>query len=220
MTICMVFDTETTGLPHVSVVENHNVHLWPHVVQLSYIMYNTETNEIVKQKNDIIKVPNNIIIPNNVVLIHGITNEISNNIGINIINPLLEFIEDYNKSDILIGHNIMFDVNMIRVELLRHVLYEEFNTLKKLKSYYCTMINTTKLCKLTKVNKRGVISPKWPKLIELHRHLFNTEPCHLHNAFNDILITLRCYVMIKFNDDICDKNPTIKNLIYKLLKTN
>lgn len=217
----MVFDTETTGAPTgVSVVENHNVHLWPHVVQLSYIMYNTETNEIVKQKNDIIKVPNNIIIPNNVVLIHGITNEISNNIGINIINPLIEFMDDYNKSDILIGHNIMFDVNMIRVELLRHVLYEEFNTLKKLKSYYCTMINTTKLCNLTKVNKRGVISPKWPKLIELHRHLFNTEPSDLHNAFNDILITLRCYFMIKFNDDICDKNTTIKNLIYKLLKTN
>ena len=136
----MIFDTETTGLPdRVSVVENNNVHLWPYIVQLSYIIYELKSNEIIKQQNTIIKIPNNIIIPDNVVLIHGITNEISTNIGTNIVPHLLNFIKDYNNSDIIIGHNILFDMNIIRVELLRHVLYDEFNKLKEPKKYYKIM---------------------------------------------------------------------------------
>ena len=64
MTKFMIFDTETSGLPDgVSVVENNNVHLWPYIVQLSYIIYELKSNEIIKQQNTIIKIPNNISWP-------------------------------------------------------------------------------------------------------------------------------------------------------------
>jgi DNA polymerase III epsilon subunit-like protein len=218
MTKYMIFDTETTGLPdRVSVVENNNVHLWPYIVQLSYIIYESKSNEIIKQKNTIIKIPNNIIIPDNVVLIHRITNEMSRNIGTDIVPHLLDFIKDYNNSDIIIGHNILFDINMIRVELLRHVLYDEFNKLKESKKFYCTMKNTIKLCDLKRVDKRGIQYAKYPKLIELHKHLFNVEPMGLHDSYIDILVCFRCYYMIHFNEDVCDKNKTIQKILYKLL---
>jgi len=217
MTRCMVFDTETTGLPDkVNKVENHNLHLWPHIVQLSYIIYDNETNVVIKQKNVIIKVPNNINIPDNVVLIHGITNDISKNNGSDIIKHLIEFMEDYNNIDILIGHNISFDVNLIRAELLRHVLYNDFEKLKDTTKHYCTMQNTKKMCNMQIINKQGYKYIKPPKLIELHTFLFNKEPKHLHNALNDVLICFRCYYMVNFNEDICSKNDTIKNLIYTL----
>jgi len=174
MTIYMIFDTETTGLPNgVYVVENYNLNLWPYIVQLSYIIYNDETNEIIKKKNSILKLPNNIIIPNNVVLIHGITNETSQKYGTDCVSSLIGFMEDYSKVDILIAHNITFDVNMIRVELLRHVLYDEFIKLKETKKHYCTMKSTINLCNLKQINQRTKCEYlKFPKLIELHQHLF------------------------------------------------
>ena len=222
MTRFMIFDTETTGLPErgVYVVENHNLHLWPHIVQLSYIIYDNEINEIIKQKDTIIKIPNNIIVPDNVVLIHGITSEISKSIGKDCVSSLIEFMEDYSKIDVLIAHNVKFDVNMIRVELLRHVLYDEFNKLKDSKKHYCTMTSTIKLCNLKYTNRWGSESSKFPKLIELHQHLFNTEveKTNLHNALNDVLICLRCYFKLKFNEDVCLTNGTLKTLIYNLLK--
>ena len=41
----LVFDTETTGLPK----DNSNIYrtdMWPHVLQLSYLMYDTNKNKI------------------------------------------------------------------------------------------------------------------------------------------------------------------------------
>ena len=218
----MIFDTETTGLPNgVYVVENYNLNLWPYIVQLSYIIYNDETNEIIKKKNSILKLPNNIIIPNNVVLIHGITNETSQKYGTDCVSSLIGFMEDYSKVDILIAHNITFDVNMIRVELLRHVLYDEFIKLKETKKHYCTMKSTINLCNLKQINQRTKCEYlKFPKLIELHQHLFNIElePTKLHNAFNDVLICLRCYFKLKFNEDVCEKNKSLNGFISNLLK--
>jgi|APGre2960657423_1045063.scaffolds.fasta_scaffold10098_2 DNA polymerase-3 subunit epsilon len=222
MTRVMIFDTETTGLPErgVYVVENHNLHLWPHIVQLSYIIYDNEINKIIKQKDTIIKIPNNINVSDGAVLIHGITSEISKSIGKDCVKSLMEFMEDYSKIDVLIAHNIKFDVNMIRVELLRHVLYDEFNKLKDTKAHYCTMNSTIKLCNLKYTNHSGKELPKFPKLSELHQHLFNTEveKNNLHNALNDVLICLRCYFKVKFNEDVCLTNRTLKTLIYNLLK--
>ena len=43
----LVFDTETTGLPKSNIINNTTLNLWPHIVQFSYIVFDTETNSIV-----------------------------------------------------------------------------------------------------------------------------------------------------------------------------
>jgi hypothetical protein len=43
-----VFDTETTGLPKSKIINELTLQLWPHIVQFSYIIYDTELKKIIK----------------------------------------------------------------------------------------------------------------------------------------------------------------------------
>ena len=57
---------------------------------------------------------------------------------------------------------------------------------------------------------------KYPKLSELHKHLFNTMPNGLHDAMADVLICLRAYVMMEHNQDICHVGCARIKSIFKL----
>ena len=63
------------------------------------------------------------------------------------------------------------------------------------------MKNSKDICKIEKVNRFGNIYYKYPKLIELYKHYFETEPDGLHNSMIDVLVTLRCFGMMMFNKD-------------------
>ncbi len=114
----LVVDTETTGLPRATLSEE-TIHLWPYIVQFSYLVYDVKKNKVIKIKDSIIKIPENIIICDEVIKIHGITNEKSQTNGINIMNIILDFYEDVKKSDLIVGHNLAFDINIIKAEIIR-----------------------------------------------------------------------------------------------------
>jgi DNA polymerase-3 subunit epsilon len=118
----IIFDTETTGLPKSKIIDTISLKLWPYIVQFSYIIYDTELNTILKIKDSIIKIPDTIIITKENSDIHGITNEISKEKGQDINLVIFEFIEDCNNSDLLIAHNMDFDINVLKVEILRQEL--------------------------------------------------------------------------------------------------
>ena len=67
-----------------------------------------------------LKIPKDILLEES-SKIHGITNEISETQGIELIKVFNEFFDDLKKVDNLIGHNIEFDINMIKVELMRFI---------------------------------------------------------------------------------------------------
>ena len=215
----LVFDTETTGLPKSKIISPDTLHLWPHIVQFSYIIYDTDANDIVVTMDSIIKVEKNVVISEESIGFHGITNEISQTKGIKLNQVLNIFCKYLKTADVLVGHNINFDIQMAKVELLRFIYS---NTLpdekfQKYKNYlyslanftniYCTMQNSIELCNIKMVNRYGEEYNKFPKLVELHQQLFHCVPNNLHNSLNDILITLRCFVKMKYNIDInegCD----------------
>lgn len=217
----IVFDTETSGLPKSRTITPNTLHLWPFIVQFSYIMFDTDTNVILKSYDAIIKLkPYNIISADSIEF-HGITQEISESKGIGIDAALFTFISDIDNADMIVAHNVEFDLNMIRVELLRleqgaldlelrKAIFEQKT------NFYCTMKESTDLCKIEKVNSRGTYY-KFPTLTELHKHLFDVEPKHLHNSFHDILCTIRCFIKMKYNQDIVEQNPQFKELIQKLI---
>jgi len=221
-----VFDTETTGLPETRVINPDALHLWPHIVQFSYIIYDTELNEIVECKNYIIQLKEGIVISEGSINIHGITNEISKERGIPIEEVINEFFFYLRNSDVLVGHNISFDINMVKIELLRmiylhkkHFSSEEIKEIKwnlhyfsNYKKIYCTLQETIDLCAIQAVNKSGKSYFKYPKLIELHQKLFDTQPIGLHNSLNDILVTLRCYTKLTENKDLMEHCTTFKEL--------
>lgn len=212
----IVFDTETTGLPKTKFISPDTLNKWPHIVQFSYVIYDTIINQIVEVCDFIIKMNENVIIPEDSINIHKITNEISQDKGIKIDLVLNKFIEHLNSSDILVGHNISFDINMVKVELLRLIYNNNSNKfeqemktnknnlylLTNFKNIYCTMQESIELCNLKSLDKHGKEYVKFPKLIELHNKLFNSIPNNLHNALNDILVTLRCFIKLKYNLDL------------------
>lgn len=221
----LVFDTETTGLPKSRIIDPSALHLWPHIVQFSYIVYDSLDNDINVVEDNIIKTADGVEITAESSAIHGITNEISKTTGVDLKGVLAGFFADLQNADTLVGHNITFDINVVVVELLRliynksdSVSAEELTTYKvnlhllnNYKGVYCTMQNSIDLCAIKVVGKTGREYNKFPKLIELHQKIFDTTPNNLHNSLIDILVTLRCYVMMTLKIDVgktCDKFKT------------
>lgn len=228
----LVFDTETTGLPNTKIINPDTLELWPHVVQFSFVIYDDITNDIVESKDYIIKVDDSVNITEESTNIHGITNELSKTNGIEIQHVLNVFFTHLKNVDILVGHNVIFDINMVKIELLRiiylnnrishkdrvHVKHN-LHYLTNFNNVCCTLKDSIEFCDIKALDRHGKTYTKWPKLVELHQKLFETVPNNLHNSFNDILVTLRCFMKLKYNVDLnetCKKFKKIARAI-KLL---
>jgi DNA polymerase III epsilon subunit-like protein len=213
MTILAV-DTETSGLPPKR--RNQDVANWPRIVQLSYILYDPEKNVVLKVYDAIIKMKPGFSIPAESTAIHGITNEMSAEQGVDIETALEEFYQDAKDAKLIVAHNMDFDLTAIKVEMKRLLMEATIDTLYKYNiridfldtikqcnyNSYCTMQSTIYICNLEVTLKNGDKYKKYPKLSELYKHLFNEEPKNMHNALNDVIATLRCYMMLKHNVDI------------------
>jgi DNA polymerase III epsilon subunit-like protein len=214
----LVFDTETTGLPvdqHASLTDSAK---WPYIIQLSYMVFDTETKEILEYSDSIIQLDASVHISPESIAIHQITAQRSQNEGIPIKQALANLADNMSEAHVIVGHNILFDKRMLMVEFFRNKmkngLYRDGLPIPE----YCTMKRTTELCKLPSVNKKtGEIynNFKYPTLTELHNHLFCRKPRGTHNAIADVMICLRCFVMINYNYDIaCD---TEVKLVFRTL---
>ena len=188
----LIFDTETTGLPPKNTPTNQT-DKWPHIVQLSWVIYNDETGQVEEEKDNIISLGTHIPISAESTAIHGITSEISRAKGVPIDVALFDFKLAVNRCGKIVAHNLEFDKNMIQVEFYRARLFN--NILPPME--YCTMKNGTPICKLVRVWEDGSTSFKYPKLVELYYALFGADapaPEGLHNAKVDVELCLKCYV--------------------------
>ena len=216
----LVFDSETTGLSKTQIISPSTIHLWPHVVQFSYIVFDTESNEIVKIKDSIIKVPDGFTITEENAKIHGITTEISLAKGVDLLPVLEEFFADFDSSDHIVGHNVSFDINMIKAELQRLImnssdkkLEDYLTTINTSTKFYCTMQETIDLCAIEMKDKYGRPYKKFPKLVELYQKMFDVTPKNLHNSLNDVIVCLRCFIKLKYEIDIVERSEEVKQMI-------
>jgi DNA polymerase-3 subunit epsilon len=221
----LVFDTETTGLPQKTEDNKEpsifDFNKWPHIIQISCILYDTEKNDVIV-KNYYIKIANDIIITPGSFEKHNLTHEYLNLHGINITTALKEFNRLVYLSDVMVGHNISFDKRMVFVECLKNKIPQHFTKYARLipvrKAEFCTMKKTTKFCDIVRYsNKTGRTYIKAPSLSELYLILFPDSelPNDLHNSLVDVLITLKCYIKFNYNSNIMDVNDTIKHLCIK-----
>lgn len=209
MRIITCFDTETTGLNP----------LKERVVQLSWVTYDIYTNNIQTKHNYIIRIDDDdVIMSPESENIHGISMKKSKNEG-KPIKPILRMLgDDIRKSKQIVGHNIQFDIGMLEQEYKRNDIESPFTTIKNDK-IYCTMQQSRSLCKLP-FRSNHDNSPyllqrppyyKQPKLSELHNYLFKevyrVNEDGLHNALNDVLLTIHCYVILKHNIDLVTISP-------------
>lgn len=182
----LFFDTETTGVP-----KNYNGHPadfnnWPRVIQLAFALYDDE--QLIQSYEFLIK-PNGWLIPTEKFWIdNGFSTEKSLELGIGIEEALSQFLNCINQCDVLIANNLKFDLPIVQSEMLRLEFSSDKKPLK-----FCTMMNTTNVCKLP--GARGGF--KWPKLEELHHFLFSCGFDGAHDALNDVMATAKCFFELK-----------------------
>ena len=202
----LVFDTETTGLPTEKNPSIYETDKWPHIIQLSYIVYCSDSNSIITLHDDYINISLNTHISEESQKVHKISRDMLIK-GIHRREALHKFNEIADKCDLLVGHNVSFDKRMILVEAIRNKLKVNIS------ETYCTMRNSVNICKIEKINRDGEKYFKYPTLSELHEHLFKKIPKNTHNALIDILICMRCFCKIELKKDISRINREIRMML-------
>lgn len=182
----LFFDTETTGKPKNYKGDIKDLDNWPRIIQLAWILCDDTGKELSSRCNLIL--PDGWEIPNEKFWIdNGYSTEKSLKEGHAIAQELNEFKEAIDQCDVMIAHNLSFDVPVVSAEMLRAGVKAN-----KRPGKFCTMLNTTNICKL-----EGPYGYKWPKLEELHTFLFGESFDGAHDALEDVRATMRCFLELK-----------------------
>lgn len=210
MTKILVFDTETTGLPKYRNASIFRTDDWPYVVQLSFLLYDAAQNEVLQSGDFIVRPPDGVTIEPGAAAVHGITDDKCRREGVSMSKAMLDFNEAGMQADVFVAHNIMFDKRQLMVEALRLKMGHPFGSKGDWKPDFCTMKETTDMCRIAvKSERTGEMYYKYPKLAELHKHLFGYTPGGLHDSMADILICLRCYMTLQYKRDVVYDNRPI-----------
>ena len=182
----LIFDTETTGLPKKWNAPISDINNWPRCVQLAWQIHDNLGN-CIESKDFLIK-PDGYNIPYDSQKIHGISTELAERDGHDLLEVLTQFNEAVKNSKFIIGHNVKFDLNIMGCEFYRLKIKNNLEVSKILDTCY---EKTATLCEIP--GGRGG-KYKFPTLTELHSYLFSTSFADAHNATADVEATTRCFL--------------------------
>jgi len=180
----LIFDTETTGLPHNKSAPVEDLDNWPRLVQIAWQLHDYK-GKLLSTGNHIVK-PDGFTIPFNAEKIHGISTKHAEAVGEDLAEVLEKFSVDVRKSEVLVGHNIEFDNKIIGSEYIRS---KQENLLADAANID-TSTQTVEFCQL-----QGGIGGrlKQPKLIELYTKLFGEGFGDAHDAAYDVDATAKAF---------------------------
>jgi len=182
----LVFDTETTGFIN---KKEFDLKKQPKIIQFAWIIWelmDNSTFEEIKRINVFINPE--IPIPYDSSQVHNIY-DVDVKDAPNMESSIDDILDAINNVDVIIGHNIEFDENMIKLELKRLEKLYKYQP----KQVICTMKTTVDFCKLEWNGNRY----KYPKLWELHKKLFNEYFIGAHDAMVDVEATLKCFLELE-----------------------
>ena len=185
--LILVFDTETTGLPLFT--EPSDDPRQPHIVQIAAELCSSDG--VVLETYEAVVNPG-IPIPPEVSAIHGITDEIAQS-GIAEHEMLSDFFALVDRADLVVGHNVSFDLRMIRIQSAR-VFGEKWECPKPT---FCTCTEAKDIVK-SPAKTRGKF--KKPNLTETVKHFFGEDLADAHTAMADTTACRRIYFAIKGTD--------------------
>jgi len=175
----LFFDTETTGLPQNWKAPISDLDNWPRLVQLAWLAYGKNGNEL--DRGAYIIKPVGFEIPEAASKIHGVTHAKAVSIGESLQMVLNVLHHQISMAGVIIGHNIEFDCNIVGAEFLRNKLPRITPARRRI----CTMLGSMDYCALPR--------NKWPKLTELHNKLFGCDFEGAHDAGSDVAATAKCF---------------------------
>lgn len=185
--IRVFFDTETTGLPKNNGYNRpaEDLETWgtARLVQLSWII-DQDGEEI--GFGDLIIKPDGFQIPEEAAQIHGISQKVAMEKGVDCKKAVYAFLGAARLADEIVGHNVEFDEHVVGAELVRHWG----------KNYIQGVPHRDTMKDGTVIEWCGIMGArgyKWPKLMELYKKLFGQEFDGAHNSLADVTATRDCF---------------------------
>lgn len=198
----LIIDVETTGLPKDRNAKPEDTSNWPRVVQIAWLIFNDD-QKLIERHSYILKPKAKI--PQKSISIHGITNEMAKEKGVEqkFVYDLLS--NSIRNSEYIIAHNIEFDIPIIQSDFIRNKLDKPFLRKKKI----CTMLSTIDYCAIPRNYGNGF---KYPNLTELARKCFckDNEILNIigaHDAEVDTMVTAKCFFYLLNNNIILLDKP-------------
>jgi DNA polymerase III epsilon subunit-like protein len=192
----LFFDTETNGLWKRELKPDHADQ--PHLVSLAFQTCKEE--EIVGQFS--FRMQPKLLgfkIPEEVVKIHGISEDEANETGVPTEYALRLFAEQLKNTDTLVAHNLAFDLKIIQRAFDLFAI-----KFVKPKNLHCTMMMAKDVMKL----KGQFKDYKFPKLQECFEAFFHTSPQKYHDALLDVQLCRELYFHLK-RKDVEIKGPQV-----------
>lgn len=192
----IIIDLETTGLPRNRSAPPEETSKWPRVVQIAWMLFDKDRN-LVTRRSYILKQSKTI--PQQATAIHGITNQIAKEQGVDPIIVYTELKSDLSRASYMVAHNIEFEYPILECEFIRHGFGRQLEN----KRTICTMKRSKAYVGIYKMYGNGF---KYPKLSELVMTCFNEFDVNevlenQHNAERDVELTAACLFQL-INDNV------------------
>ena len=167
--LILAIDTETNDLPRDWRGAENDIQNWPRIVQLGWVLSSME-GETINRRCVLIR-PDGWKIAAEAQDVHGISFQSCQRDGVELRDELVSLCQMCTQVDTIVAHNIEFDWPVMLCETLR---LNDARLVEQIKSpsRACTMKLGTPVCRIP-----GKYGHKWPKLAELHQHLFGEGFC-------------------------------------------
>ena len=190
--IALYFDTETTGIK-----TPDNPNFKPALVQLGCILQDTESGRVLAELNLIAnQYPKAPPIPQGAINVHGITNEMAKEYGVDPKLIDITFSKLLEKADLLVAHNIEYDLDVMRDNMPLSTDMLDAKTEGGALTTFCTMKGNIYIVKAPLSDRqknyfamKGMPPDapyKVPNLTETHMHYFGEAFFGAHDAMADI----------------------------------
>ena len=191
----LFFDTETTGFPQDKLPLDDPAQ--PYIVQLAAVL-DDENGNIKNSMNVIINADCGPV-PEGAYNVHKISEEIYKKFGIDCLVALAAFNSLVQCTDVIVAHNIAFDLKLLKTAYARIGKLEAFTSKVQSKPQFCTMLATTDVVKIPSPRGRG--GYKWPKLDEAYRVLVDPSGfAGAHDAYEDVKACREVFYSLKKED--------------------
>ncbi len=196
----LVFDTESTGLIRTTSYSDVNN---PYLASLAVLLYDTEANRIVSSLNTTIY-PAGWVMPPEAEAVNGLSTQYLQDTGVPSQAVIPLFMPIASKADLVVGHNVEFDIKIMSAALWRHIVADQNENFAHeiitkhwlTKPTFCTMKESKN--EVQALNKSGRL--KYPKLTEAYKHFFGKDLNRAHSANADAVATLEIYLALTQED--------------------
>lgn len=208
----LFIDTETTGLPEKNRLKRsafyepqfYNQYNNARMIEIACVLY--EVDESAKEMFQV-GAYSSLVLFNDVNKaetihseIHGIRASHLKKHGKTMDEVLDNVMSMVEQCDVLVGHNIEFDRNILLAECFRlaagdgavHFTRQKSEQYKR----YCEIISEKRTICTMRIAYEKLQLSKFPKLIELTQLLSSDDtsaPCQSHRALDDVMLTVTCF---------------------------